>query len=470
MKTLKKGETGLIALFVAVSLLIPFVPFVVAVVAVGILLYLIKDIGVSKINYYLFLSVVISGFLGPYLAIPGFENLFLFRLLIPLHFLLFLFEKKDFKKMTRMKVPLVLFATWILYSTLSLLWSQSIALSLPAIYYQMESFYLIFMFVYYIDSFPKLKQMMTWILVIYVVTVIIGLWESITGNHLKYSSGNFLSYGDTRATGFLFNTNDYSSYLAFYLPLLLLFLTSKKSIVKMIIATISLGALLFIILETESRSGLVAFVIVVILTCYKIFEQKIIFLSSLILSVLAGIVFFLAKSGGIGMLAYFTGKVASNLERATMYREVLELCKEYNFLGVGIGVTPKFLYTALYGSTNLPSVENQVISAHNLWLSNLADVGIIGILPFILFSLWMVVNAVKLYFQNKSVIAAIPLCIIVAFIAISVGSSSIFEMRIAWIGLGLALTIIHLLQNKKEYFDNEKTISKNVLSINEQGV
>lgn len=447
-ETWNSKRTNVILVFIFLSIIVPFVPAILALLFIAIFLYIIKDIPLPILNYYLFLGVVISGFLGPYLALPEYPSFFLFRILIILHMLLFLFEKKDFKKLDRVKIPLILFIIWILYSIFSLLWTSSPALSIPAIYYQVESFYLMFAFVYYIDSLPKLKQVLMWILLIYIATISIGFWESMTGDHLKYSAGNILTYGDMRPTGLLVNTNDYSSYLAFYIPVLLLCLFYKKTIFKTLIGVASLGILLFIILETESRSGLIAFTVVVILTLYKIFNQKIIFFFGLFISTLIASSFLLVQHGA-QLTTYFTGKADSTSQRAFMYETIFQLCKEHYFLGVGIGVTPKFVFTALYGTSNIPDSMQRTMSAHNLWLSNLSDVGVIGFFPLILLFIWFVFHAMKLYVQNKQLLAAIPICILVAFAAISIGSSSIFEMRIVWLGLGLALTIINLSEQKR---------------------
>ncbi|EUJ23353.1 O-Antigen Polymerase family protein [Listeria grandensis FSL F6-0971] len=442
-------KKSLLISFLFLSVITPFFPALIGVLVIIILLYSIRDIPFQRINYYLFIGVVISGFFGPYLALPEFPSIFLFRVLIILHMICFLLEKKDFNKLGRVKIPLLLFAIWILYSIMSLLWTSAPALSLTAIYYQIESFYLILAFVYYIDNFAKLKQVVIWMVGIYVLTIFIGLGESFTGHHLKYSAGNILSYGDTRPTGLLVNTNDYSSYLAFYVPFLMLCLFQKRSGLKMCTGIGALMALTFLILQTESRSGLVAFAVVVVLTLYKLFAHKVLFFFGVFMTAFASLTLFLVKNSA-QVNEYFHGKVNSTNQRIFIYETIWRLCQEHHYLGVGIGVTPKFVFTALYGTANIPMGMQQTMSAHNLWLSNLSDVGLLGIFPFILCFLWFLIHAMKVYAANQGLLSATPLCILIAFMAISVGSSSIFEMRVVWLGMGLALTIIHLLTKERE--------------------
>ncbi|EUJ25481.1 hypothetical protein [Listeria cornellensis] len=95
-ETWNSKRTNVILIFIFLSMVVPLVPAILALLVIAILLYVIKDIPLKILNYYLFLGVVISGFLGPYLALPEFPSFFLFRVLIILHMVLFLFEKKGF--------------------------------------------------------------------------------------------------------------------------------------------------------------------------------------------------------------------------------------------------------------------------------------------------------------------------------------------------------------------------------------
>ncbi len=445
---IKKPFLG--ALFALISFAAAIYPLIIIPVLVISACILLMDIPLRRLAKFLFYIILVSAILGPYLSIPGLGGLFLFRIALLLHFFLFLFEKKDWSKFSLLKIPLLGFALWILVAILTLIWSQDIRLSLRAIYFQLESFYVIFLCVYYIQSTADVRKMFMWIMPPFILSVSVGAYEMITGKHLWYSSLKESGYLDYRPTGFLTNTNDFSSYLSIYFPLFIYLLLQKKTIGRTLIALSSTAVLLLLVIATESRTGLLAFVITIILMIWKLYSKPVASCISFIGVCLGGIYFLIMKLLIAQEFSYFIGKQTSTDQRLFIYETVLHVAKESHFLGVGIGVVPKFVFEALYGTVNIPTDLQQTMSAHNFWLATLADVGIIGLGCFALFFGWLSFQAIKLFLEEKGMLGGLPLCIIIAFIAISIGSSSIFEMRVVWLGIGLALAIIHLNLKKKE--------------------
>ncbi|EUJ30961.1 O-Antigen polymerase family protein [Listeria floridensis FSL S10-1187] len=460
MQNLKFSKIGIILLFLAMSMILPIYPIAIILVVGIAFLYFIRQVSIAKINYVLFIVVVISGFWGPYLAVPGYPSLFLFRFALILHLLLFLFEKKDLKKLDRVKLPLILFAIWIIYAIVTLLWSGSISMSLNAIYFQFESFYLVFMMIYYIDSFAKLKQILIWVLGTYLLTIGIGFYENITGNHLAQSAGSQNGFLDTRPTGFMVNTNDYSSYLTFYFSLLSVFMLRNKKLFGAALWVAGTVALFYLIVETNSRSGLVAFVIIVVLVLYKVLSKNYFAVLAVGATLIGSIVYVVSKKMSAGStsnaISYFSDKQNSTDERMFMYNFVWNLIKDNHFLGVGSGVTPKYMFVALFGTTNIDLSSKQTFGAHNFWLSNLSDVGILGIMPFAALFIFMSYYSIKIFITERNMLSLVPLCILISFAASSIGSSSIFEMRVVWIGMGFALMIINLFLTGKVQSETAK--------------
>nr|WP_244964429.1 O-antigen ligase family protein [Listeria aquatica] len=211
-----------------------------------------------------------------------------------------------------------------------------------------------------------------------------------------------------------------------------------------------MGILFFIIIQTESRSGLISFVLILLILLWKLIGNKLFFIVCSILGTLAICVYLGTHTLSFESLAFLSGKTDSTNERLLIYESVGRLVLEHHFLGVGPGVTPLYVFDALYGTVNVPVDVDDTMSAHNFWLSNLADVGFIGICPFLIFFSWMVIKAIKYGVKKGHLLKVVPLCILVAFIASTVASSSIFEMRVVWIGLGIGIAIIQLLQKKEE--------------------
>ncbi|EMG29426.1 O-antigen polymerase family protein [Listeria fleischmannii subsp. fleischmannii LU2006-1] len=272
----------------------------------------------------------------------------------------------------------------------------------------------------------------------------------MSGNHLWYSGLSENGYPDFRPTGLLTNTNDFSSYLSIYFPAFIYLLLQKKTWVRTFIALSSAAVLFFLVVATESRTGLIAFLITIVLIIIKLYTKQIALFLFFIGTCVVSISLLVMKLFQTQEFSYFVGKQTSTDQRLLIYETALNVAKESHFLGVGMGVVPKYIFEALYGTVNISANITQTMSAHNFWLAQLADIGVLGLACFLIFFVWLLHQAVKLFFTEKGLLAGLPLCIIIAFIAISIGSSSIFEMRVVWLGIGLALAIVHLNLKKKE--------------------
>lgn len=453
-----------IASMILLSILSPIFPLLLIVPVLVIGLLYVNKINVDKWMYGLFIAVIMAGFWGAYASLPQLPSLFLFRILLAIHFILFLFSKKDFSTIKLLKVPLICMAVWILYSVLTLLWTADPMLSLNAIYFQIETSYLVFICVYYITSWKKMRQVLLYISCNYVVSLGIGLYEVISGKHLRFSAGTLLNYADSRPTGWLVNTNDYASYLVIYFGLVSLYLLSSKKKWHFAIWLVLLAVVTYLVIESHSRTGFLGLVAIVALVLFKVLR-----IQYFLLAIFGGAVAFCSKaiyssiaSSGLTsqLVDSFTGKGDSTEERMFMYKFVIQLCKDHHFLGVGAGNTPRFLFEALYGTANVDITGSQTMAAHNFWLSIISDIGLIGFIPILIFFLYYLYQAATIYITNSNLKGAIPAAVLLGFIGVSVGSSSIFEMRVIWIALGLGLAVICLLQREKISKQTESNFEK----------
>lgn len=444
------------ALFILISIICAIYPLIILpVLLIGLCIF-IMDVQLRRITRFLFVIVVIAAIFGPYLSIPGFGGLFLFRVALLLHFVLFLFEKKDWAWLSKLKVPFLAFSLWILFSIITLIWSQDMQLSLRAIYFQLESLYLIFIIVYYVRQVKNLEKLFFWIMPPFLLSIGVGCYEMLTGNHLWYSSLSENGYPDYRPTGLLTNTNDFSSYLSIYFPIFVYLLLKKNSWWRWLIVLSSAAVLFSLVVASESRTGLFACGVTLLLIVIKLFSKQIVGILLFISMNLIGIYLLFMKLIEKQEFSYLVGKETSTDQRMLIYETALNVAKDSHFLGVGIGVVPNYIFQALYGTVNIPIQMQQTMSAHNFWLATLADVGILGLCCVLFFFSWLFFFAVKLFVSKKGLLAGVPLCILMAFIAISIGSSSIFEMRVVWLGIGIALAIIHLnLRGKEEEYEEK---------------
>ncbi|MBC6308696.1 O-antigen ligase family protein [Listeria sp. FSL L7-1582] len=286
----------------------------------------------------------------------------------------------------------------------------------------------------------------------------------ISGKHLRFSAGTLLNYADSRPTGWLVNTNDYASYLVIYFGLVSLYLLSSKKKWHFAIWLVLLAVVTYLVIESHSRTGFLGLVAIVALVLFKVLR-----IQYFLLAIFGGAVAFCSKaiyssiaSSGLTsqLVDSFTGKGDSTEERMFMYKFVIQLCKDHHFLGVGAGNTPRFLFEALYGTANVDITGSQTMAAHNFWLSIISDIGLIGFIPILIFFLYYLYQAATIYITNSNLKGAIPAAVLLGFIGVSVGSSSIFEMRVIWIALGLGLAVICLLQREKNSKQTESNFEK----------
>lgn len=453
--SIHKKSNLLIALVILIySSITVFFPIIIVVMPMIIVVAFFRNLSREYLLFYLFIGVVISGVGGPYLAIPGLNQLFLFRILMWVHIGLFLISKKNYFLLERARVFMCLMSCWIIYSTITLLWAENISLGVSAVYFQFESIYIMFFCIYHFYTWERLNKLLYLLTITYIITVFIGLYEVYTGWHLKYSSGHLLGYLDYRPTGMMVNTNDFAGYLAIYLSICSIYLLKKKSVNSYLITICMIIIVGYLIIESHSRTAFISFSLIsclLLLKCLKPFISFVIFYGLLLLIAIKQ--FYNSNIHMSNQLVQtFKDKNASTNERTFIYETILNLMKQNYFMGVGVGNTPTYVFHSLYGFINIDSSITNTMGAHNFWLSILSDVGFIGFLPVFLFFLLFFVSSIHFFVISHSQTSVIPLGVFIGFLGSSVGSSSIFEMRVIWIALGIGLSILYI---KKEMVLNE---------------
>lgn len=413
----------------------------------------------KNIDYSIFLLTLAAAFWGPYLALPSLPSLFLFRCLLPVHLGLFFinYQKKEIND--EFKYIILGLAIWIVFSTITLLWSDYPMASLNSLYFDFEIVYFILFSIYYFDSLSRIKTVALVLSVNYFLIMLYSLiGEYLLEIHLKFSTA-FTSGYDTRPTGMFVNTNDFAAFISMYFLIFLLTLNLKKNWKQVITVIVTTGLLLIgllLIIQTNSRTGFIAFIIILLLLVVKFSKTQNIVIMAMI-SVLS--LFFRAPNSKlIDVSALITrvemtffGKMDSTAERMRIYKYALNSIVQHP-LGVGVGSSQKHVFYLLNGYMNLPTASSQNMGMHNFLLAILFDTGFIGLAGFGLVLIYMCYQASKLFLITNSYVFVYPLLTVISFFAASVGSSSIFEMRTVWIAFGLATAII---LNRKQIIKEE---------------
>lgn len=410
----------------------------------------------DKLLFYIWIGIFVSAFFGAYLGIPGSESIFLFRILLLLHFVFFLFlpEKKlSYLKPIRWLFLILVF--WLVGFSVTLFWSDSLSAGLRYIYYIFELSYLIFLATYYLNSKKLFFLFSKIITIIYVVQVFLGFLEVIAGFHLP-QSGAFVYDTMTSAfqpTGLLFNTNDYAFFLVIFFPLVFWRLTYLRKPYRLISLSVISACATYLVISTYSRLGLLIFgiaLLAVLITYSRIWSVFIGAWSTLIVTSL--LLFSPALFSKIQdiVVASFTEKGASTSDRMERYNTLWQITKDTNLLGVGAGNAPIKLEQYRIGHAQ---VQETILAPHNFWLEVITDGGFFGIFPILFF---IILLGMSLYYafviqkETDKLFLMMPILIIITFIIAAVALSTVVDKRYLWIAIGMAVAAVNITINQRK--------------------
>ncbi|WP_260490117.1 O-antigen ligase family protein [Listeria booriae] len=438
---------GLTAIFeVCVFLPYGYAAFLPCIIAAVIFL----PINMEKFTTAVSFAIMFSGFFGSYLGIPGNENIFLFRMLIPVHFILFLFfVKKDWLRLKYLRAFLLLFATFFIGMAVTGFWTSQMGENVRYLYFIFEWLYVLFLCVYYIRDEKTYQLFAKGLMMLYIGILCIGVWECLTGNHLSQSGSLFYETTTSafQPTGFQFNTNDFASLLTILFPIVVMQLTTWKHKSLMLIGMIGIGGTsLYLVIMTNSRLAMIVLLLEILVLLFgwsKVWS----FVSIYVLSIGALLVSTFHSSRFIKQLLdmvknSFTEKGHSTSERMQMYQASWDIIKESHFMGIGAGNLPLRLDEYMYGFERL---SDNYWAPHNYWLEAFANGGILAFLPLLAFFIGYFIFAVRYWVKaHYDITSAIPLLIGIAFVAASVGLSSTIDKRHLCLGIGTGLAVLNI--------------------------
>lgn len=433
-----------------------FIPygFLLPVLILTILVFLI--IPLKKVLFYIWIGIFISSFFGAYLGIPGSENIFLFRILLLLHFLFFLFlPEKKLSAMKSVKWLFFILSAWFVGFSITLFWSDSLNASVRYIYYIFELIYLIFLVTYYLSSKKMFFLFSKIITVVYLLEMFIGFLEVITGFHLP-QSGAFVYDTATSAyqpTGLLFNTNDYAFLLVVFFPIVFWRLTYLRKLYCFISLSVISAGSIYLVITTYSRLGLLIFGMMILAILVTYFSKWSIFIGAWGCFIISSILLFspsiLSKIQRI-IIASFTEKGASTSDRVERYNTLWQIIKDTNLLGVGAGNAPIKLQQYRIGYAQ---IQETILAPHNFWLEVIADGGFLGIFPILFF---LALLLMSMYYgwimrkQNSTLFVILPVLLTLTFLVSTVALSTVIDKRYLWIAIGMAVAVVNIIINQKK--------------------
>lgn len=428
------------------------IPFLISIVVFSFFFTL------KQLAEMTWIILVVASFFGSILSVPGYESLFLYRVLLPVQALLLLLTWKDWSWLDRrVRVLLLLLIGWLVAAAITLIWAQYQVAGFRNLYYIIEAIYLIGTGVYYLDSKKKLERLALLVCGVIIINIGIGVYEITTGLHLKKSAlvgaiGNvqFLP------SGTFFNPNDLASFLVLFLPFVLVYMRSETIFGKTMKIVLSLMSV-YIIVATQSRIALVLIAgILLLLILKKSWKWG--------LMILLAIPLFLQLPAMQELTEQvnrtYTEKNNSTDFRLEITNYTWQTVLDSHFVGVGPGNVQMKL--AQYFPADEQNEEGNV-SVHNFLLEVLANYGLLSALCLFLFLYLIWYFSFRLWRANKTKESwyMLPLIISVAFPFISFASSTTLEKSYVWISFGITLAVLNHYFKRTE-LKNEKNYTLNM--------
>lgn len=418
----------------------------------------------------------VTGFFGVAL-LPvdiGPFTLFPFRILLLALWALFIARAFVQGKLTvpvgAMKRYMLFLAFWIVYAVSSLAWAASKGDAIRHITFLSMGVSVIFFAVYYFRTREDLKRLYWIWLGVFVILVLLGFWEHLTGQHLPVSG-----YSEERLrllaprvaaevrnipTGVFDNPNDYAAFLALSLPFILGFIRyNSKQWFRLIAIGIVLASF-YLIVVTGSRANLLAVLFEIaflFLFLTKVSQKaRLLLVSSLAL----GLAFVLLPSPSrtiVSKVVEQLGSIPAQIITGTGSAAIrLNLARNgldflYRTAGFGVGAG-----NAGYWMANLPRYDTAgVLNPHNWWLEILIDYGIFVFVGYVVVYIAIVLRLFRYWHRTvdlkERMIAESLLLAFIGFSVASISSSSIMAFKPNWMLFAFALAFLNYERGKQGY-------------------
>lgn len=269
---------------------------------------------------------------------------------------------------------------------------------IPFAYHRKMAFDFIFLiylmnilfFLVFLLEVNSMKRLKTIILIITISTFLYSVFGLTKGS---FSQGRFLIYGA------MFDPNDIAYVLLSLFPLCFFYIVHKEGFLKRLLAIISIGASIILILFTGSRAGVIGLITLFLLLLFTKLEKvrwlyKVAFLIALF------ILYFLYEDK-INIERYMTiidiesdYNITDEFGRTQIWKRAYQLITENPLTGVGANCFPMALGYLREDLFLIPQWQ----AAHNSYIQIITETGLIG---FILF-LSIIISSIKNFLRVKN--------------------------------------------------------------------
>jgi len=269
-----------------------------------------------------------------------------------------------------------------------------------------------------------------------------------------------IEYALERRAGLgLHSVSQEPSFLAMYVAVVFPYVVLSKSNVMLRIVFFSLGVALIVL--TWSRTAYVIFVFQLLLICFLYYFhyislKRIVFYIPLFFIFVALVLFTESKLSLILMSVIDVENSGSSAARlGAAYSAMVLWFDGHSLLGVGLGQAGYYLIDYLPQWAFLSGDAYDVVNGvrwppiHNFWIRLLAEVGVIGVLLFLMLFMYIVIKVNRvvkekyLFNKEKDFIGYAVLTSLVGAFLIMFNRETITNMNV-WVSLGFALGYLNI--------------------------
>ena len=393
-----------------------------------------------------------AALVGSAAAVPGFPQIFAFRLLVAVAIVAGLVWALARRRL-RLEAPrgiAYLFVAWFAWLTLALLWAPSKTDAFRYLGLMLLEAVLMAATACAGTSRRWLRGVMATLAAVYALSLVVAVAEVATGRHLASSAG---SHGGRThiATGFLYNPNDLATFIALSWPFLLVVLVAGRGRLARGAALAGLGLGAWVALQTGSRANMVAIALVTVVAPFLLARRGWLRHRAVAgaVAVAAAVVFgaLAVNTSENAVLRQFrltsfaesvqTGE-GSGGTRVALLRAGAEVGSSYFFLGVGPGNAEALVKVQ-------PDAPADVANLHNWWAEVFVNGGLPALVIFVVLYVTLMRVATRVsrrardpYLQR---VAAGVFLALIGYVVGCLGPSTVISFAPMWILFGLALAV-----------------------------
>lgn len=406
----------------------------------------------NKYDFFVFSLIVslVFGKFGGALMIPR---------VLAILYLPAMLSKYRFSKVL-LKKYLLFFCLFLLFCTMSLVWTPDREQGIKELVYYPVHFILFFEIIIFSRYVKNPVHTISWSWLIAVsATLVVAIWEIKTGNHLQLSrfeaedilltlNGNKIERPFASVT--FGNFNGYVTYLCFAMPFILFYLINNiKNIKRVVLTLIVVGASVFTLLINASRGGLLS--VIVMGAVLFLTSKKSIYKTLIVVIAGVGILYYVIPNWDTLFMAMSIKSEGDVLytddSRFDIWYHGLIALSSYMYIGTGIGGL----------AAAMRQVYSGVSITHNMLLEVLVQYGFLFFIPVVVFLIRLFLSSRKINERNIKLFIYMSL---LAFPIYSIIDSGYLLNPLTYIAIACIVVFVSVGYNKSTFLFNERCLER----------